>query len=74
MSVADELQKLVALRDSGVLTEAEFQEQKARALAGEPVADPPEAKQKKGGSYFPVMGVAMAVLLGVFIIVAALSG
>lgn len=74
MSVADELQKLVALRDSGVLTEAEFQQQKARAMAGESVTDPPEARQKKGGSYFPVMGIAMAVLLGVFVIVAALSG
>ncbi len=33
-SVADELQKLAGLRDSGILTNAEFAEQKARLLAG----------------------------------------
>lgn len=32
LSVADELEKLVRLRDSGALTEAEFAEQKARVL------------------------------------------
>jgi len=73
MSVADELQKLVVLRDSGVLTEAEFQQQKARVMSGEPDAGSPGAKQKKGGSYFPVIWVAMAVVLGVFLIVAGLS-
>lgn len=35
MSVADELQKLVALRDSGALTEEEFQHQKTRLLEGD---------------------------------------
>lgn len=73
MSVADELQKLVALRDAGALTEAEFQQQKARVMASDAGAGAPESKQKKGGSYFPVMGVAMAVLLGVFVLVAVLS-
>lgn len=34
LSVADELQKLVVLRDEGVLTEEEFGVQKARVLAG----------------------------------------
>jgi hypothetical protein len=33
-SVADELTKLAALRDKGVLTEAEFDAQKKRLLAG----------------------------------------
>jgi hypothetical protein len=33
-SVADELAKLAALRDSGVLTEDEFEAQKAKLLAG----------------------------------------
>jgi len=74
MSVADELQKLAALRDSGVLTEAEFQEQKARVMSGKPGAQAPEARQNKGGSYFSVVWVAMAVVLGVFLIVVALSG
>lgn len=32
LSVADELEKLVRLRDNGALTEAEFTEQKARVL------------------------------------------
>jgi cytochrome c-type biogenesis protein CcmH/NrfG len=74
MSVADELQKLAALRDAGVLTEAEFQEQKARVMSGQAGARAPGATQKKGGSYFPVIWVAMAVVLGVFLIVAVLSG
>jgi hypothetical protein len=34
LSVADELMKLVGLRDAGVLTDAEFDAQKARLLAG----------------------------------------
>ncbi len=33
-SVADELQKLAALRASGILSEEEFQSQKARLLGG----------------------------------------
>ena len=33
ISVADELQKLAALRDSGVVTEEEFQQQKNRLLS-----------------------------------------
>jgi hypothetical protein len=33
-SVADELAKLAALRDSGVLTEDEFEAQKAKLLTG----------------------------------------
>ena len=32
VSVADELQKLVVLRDQGVLTEEEFSQQKAKVL------------------------------------------
>ncbi|MAO83550.1 MAG: hypothetical protein CMH50_06655 [Myxococcales bacterium] len=35
MSVADELKKLAELRDSGVLSDEEFAEQKARLLAGD---------------------------------------
>lgn len=75
MSVADELQKLAALRDSGVLTEAEFQQQKARVMSDESTPDEQvDRTPKKGGSYFPVMGVAMALLAGVFLIVAVMSG
>ncbi|PIM72746.1 hypothetical protein CTU88_11270 [Streptomyces sp. JV178] len=33
-SVADELAKLISLRDKGVLSETEFEQQKARLLAG----------------------------------------
>jgi hypothetical protein len=44
-SVADELSKLVALRDSGVLTDAEFDQQKKRLLAAKggtsPLREPP---------------------------------
>jgi phage shock protein PspC (stress-responsive transcriptional regulator) len=38
MGLADELTRLQALRDSGALTEAEFQRAKARVLDGEPPA------------------------------------
>lgn len=63
MSVADELKKLAELRDSGVLTEAEFQQQKARVLSGGKVA-PPDAK-KKGKGNLPIVLVVMAVGLGI---------
>src|SRR5690606_35410395 len=36
MSVADELQKLVKLKEAGVLSEAEFQLQKNKALGASP--------------------------------------
>ncbi len=36
MSIADELQKLQTLRDSGALTDEEFAEAKARVLKGAP--------------------------------------
>lgn len=39
-SVADELGKLAALRDRGVLTEAEFTQQKRRLLGGNSLATP----------------------------------
>ena len=39
-SVADELGKLAALRDRGVLTEAEFTQQKRRLLGGNSPATP----------------------------------
>ena len=45
MTLADELTKLAGLRDSGVLTEDEFNEQKARLLAGETAADSPAASE-----------------------------
>ena len=41
MSVAEEIERLQALRDRGVLTETEFTQAKARALAGAtPAAEP----------------------------------
>lgn len=39
MSMADELQKLQQLRDSGALSEAEFQQSKERLLAQQQAAD-----------------------------------
>lgn len=36
LSIADELEKLVRLRDSGALTESEFAEQKMRVLGAKP--------------------------------------
>ena len=40
MGLADELTRLQALRDSGALTEEEFQRAKARVLEGEPAPAP----------------------------------
>lgn len=48
-SLADELAKLAALRDQGILTEAEFQDQKGRMLAG---AASPAAGSTKSGITF----------------------
>lgn len=41
-SIADELQKLAALKTSGILTEAEFNAQKAKLLGSEPPKTQPE--------------------------------
>lgn len=42
VGLAEELQRFVTLRDSGVLTQQEFEAQKARLLGGGPQAGPPE--------------------------------
>lgn len=43
MSVAEEIERLQALRDRGALTEAEFTQAKARALSGAGPAEPGQA-------------------------------
>lgn len=48
MSMADELAKLQALRESGALTEAEYRQAKARVLANEPSAEPHGGPQPAG--------------------------
>jgi phage shock protein PspC (stress-responsive transcriptional regulator) len=40
MSLPDEIERLAALRDRGLLNEAEFAAGKARLLAGEPPGEP----------------------------------
>ena len=40
MSVADDLQKLAAMKADGVLTDAEFQQAKSRLLQGDPPPNP----------------------------------
>lgn len=74
MSVADELKKLAELRDSGVLTEAEFQAQKEKAMSGQPQSVPPVAampEKKKGMGVFPMLLIGAAVLFGIFLVIGA---
>jgi phage shock protein PspC (stress-responsive transcriptional regulator) len=47
MSLADEIQKLDALRASGALTDAEYARAKERVLGGEPAADEPFGALKR---------------------------
>ena len=43
MAMIDELERLAALRDKGAVTEAEFEQAKARVLAPETFAEPSRA-------------------------------
>lgn len=43
MSMIDELERLAALRDKGAVTEAEYEQAKARVLSPEPFAEPMRA-------------------------------
>jgi|GEM_PF-2225446 len=76
MSIADELKKLVELRNSGVLSEAEFQQQKARVLSQESAAStsaPNSEPQKQGRSVLgPILLVAL-LIFGALIVIGALS-
>ena len=74
MSVADELKKLAELRDSGVLTEAEFQKQKAKAMSGQAqTVQSAEVtpEKKKGMGIFPMTLIGAAVLFGIFLVIGA---
>ena len=46
MTVTDELERLAKLRDTGVLSEEEFQTQKTRVLGSEPIVTPPVASRR----------------------------
>jgi hypothetical protein len=74
MSVGDEIAKLKALRDQGVLTDPEYEEQKARVLAGAPApaADIP-VQSKKSSSAAKGCGVILLVLV-VLAIIGAVFG
>lgn len=70
MSIADELQKLAGLRDAGVLSEAEFNQQKARALAAEPPeTGAPESAHKRSSK---AAAVFVAIVLFVVVVLAML--
>nr|MBF0682518.1 SHOCT domain-containing protein [Pseudomonas sp.] len=63
MSVADEVKKLMELRDAGALTEAEFQQQKERLLAGR-VPEPIKAAQKEKSQTPYLVAVLLVLVLG----------
>ncbi|WP_202109419.1 SHOCT domain-containing protein [Bordetella sp. 15P40C-2] len=65
MAVADELSKLAELKDRGLLTESEFEAQKAKLLVGDQQAPPPTepmVKEEKKGS--PVF-ITLLVVAGI---------
>ena len=69
-SISEELARLAALRDQGILTEEEFAEQKRRVLAGEAVAEPglasaptSVAPKKKAGGCATLAIVVIVVLV-----------
>ena len=67
MSVADELKKLAELRDSGVLTEAEFEKQKAKVLGEQapgPSPSPTDSKPKEKSQTPFLVAVLLVIALG----------
>lgn len=68
-NIGEDLTRLAKLRDDGVLTEAEFQEQKARLLAGEAPgagsepAMPPAKKGKLGKGCLVVVGIIVLLIV-----------
>lgn len=74
-NVSEELARLATLRDSGVLTEEEFQAQKAAVLANTSAAPTAKAAPKKGGLGKGATGclVVIAIVVVLFII-GSLSG
>jgi hypothetical protein len=70
MSTADEIAKLDALRRSGALTDAEFEAQKARLLAGTYDREPP-GESAPGGLGVKGMDVSWLVLLGAAVLIIA---
>lgn len=70
-NVSEELARLAELRDKGVLTAAEFEAQKARVLAGQPVADAPSAPAKGKAKIGCIVVIAIVVVLA---IIGAIAG
>lgn len=70
-NVSEELARLAQLRDQGVLTEDEFQAQKAAVLSGGTAADASIAEPKKGKSKATV---GCLVLVGFIILLAIIGG
>jgi hypothetical protein len=69
-NVSEELARLAKLRDDGVLSEAEFEAQKAQVLRGSAPAEPVKKKSKLGIG----CGVIVAILVVLFIIGAIAGG
>lgn len=70
MSVSEELARLVALRDQGVLSEEEFQTQKAAVMAGSGPAQAAPSKAKKSpvkvGCLTVIGIIAVLLIIGLF--------
>jgi hypothetical protein len=75
MNVADELAKLAQLRDQGVLSPEEFEQQKAAVLAGGHPAGPTTAA-KAAGKKPLAKGclIVLAVLIILFVLAAIIGG
>lgn len=74
MNVADELAKLAQLRDQGVLTETEFEQQKAAVLAGEHPATPQAENTAPGKKKMGKGCVIVLAIIVVLIIIGAIAG
>jgi cytochrome c-type biogenesis protein CcmH/NrfG len=73
MSLTDELQRLAELKASGALTEAEFQQAKAKLLERNVMADQSEPDQSLGRAAnryvtFQMIMAVIAVLVFLFVI------
>ena len=77
MAVSEELARLAALRDQGVLTEQEFEAQKAAVLRGESTSGATPAQAAVPEKKKKALGIGCLVLIGILValfVIAGMSG
>jgi len=74
MSVSEELARLAELRDKGVLSEQEFQAQKAEVLAGRPAPASQAEPEKKKPGVMKIGCLSVIAIIVVVVIIGMIAG